>query len=98
MEKYSFLVPENCCGRFVRLPGIRGEDKPIVTWVPRNAMYMNVNTLEDEEEFGGCQSWSDRNQLCFLDSSGSWLYTRDIDNVLNQWLMPRLEKVFVRLY
>jgi hypothetical protein len=98
---YDFSIPPDYRGRVIDIPqGPPDWPKEFVTLsTRRNAHYLIVNPLEDEEEHSGDQGTSSRQQLTYFTENGDPIETQDLDNVVVTWrLMSRLKKIFQKLY
>ncbi|MBI2542639.1 MAG: hypothetical protein HYW24_00415 [Candidatus Aenigmarchaeota archaeon] len=83
-------------GQKVNLPKIERRGPRITLNIPTNAVYLNVNPLEDEEEFLGFQGESTRQQITYHLPDGSCIEYDDFENVTKTWvLMSRLRMIFV---
>ena len=67
--------------------------------IPSEACYLDVNPLEDEEEFQGCQDESDRQQLKYYDKNMKYISAQDLEHQIITWrLMNRLERLLRKQY
>ena len=97
----DFYISEEYRGRKMVLPvGMPGwPEEPIELLIPDGACYLDVNPLEDEEEFQGCQDQSDRQQLNYYDKTMKYLRTQHLEHQIITWrLMSRLEKLLKKQY
>lgn len=101
MFDYDFCIPEEYRGKRITLP--RGmpdwPEENVELLIPIEAFYLNVNPLEDEEEFQGCQDESDRQQLNYYDKNNKYISSQDLEHQIITWrLMSRLELLLERQY
>ncbi|MBS3077591.1 hypothetical protein J4233_04945 [Candidatus Pacearchaeota archaeon] len=97
MDSFDFYIPGKYRGCSVSVP--RGTREPFVFTIPRNAWYLTVNPLEDEEEFLGCQGDSDRQELSFYDETQFPVDTQDVEHqILTFRLMRSLEAFLEKMY
>lgn len=99
MRSLDFYIPEEYRGRHINLPtGVLSEERVNLN-VPKEAHYMRVNPLEDEEEFDGDQGKSDRQELQYYDGNLKWFHTQDLQHkIITSRLMSRLERIFKKQY
>ncbi len=100
-DLYDFCIPENLRDNSVVVPeGLKDWPKePVTLLIPKNANYLFVNPLEEEEEFLGCQDNSDKQQLTYYNQDGKPIGSQDLESsVLTSRLIFRLEKIFQKLY
>ncbi|MBI2109910.1 hypothetical protein HYT58_01925 [Candidatus Woesearchaeota archaeon] len=96
-EAPDFIIPERYRGTLllVRL----ASESWLPMNIPRNAVSLDVNPLEDEEEFLGYQCCSDRQQLIFRKQDGAHIQCLDLERrITTEALMVKLEKVFQKNY
>ncbi len=89
-QKFDFLIPGEYAGKEINLP-----ESEIKLSIPKEAEYLDVNPLEDEEEFNGSQGDSDRQQIIYYNSKRKFLHLDNLDGlILTSKLMNELEKLF----
>jgi len=101
MVTYDFFIPEQYRGQTVALPeGLSDWPKESIDLsIPAEAFYLDVNPLEDEEEYLGCQDESDRQQLNYYDNNERYISTQDLEHQIITWrLMNRLELLLKKQY
>ena len=101
MAYYDFFIPEECRGRKITLP--EGEpdwpDEPVDLLIPSEAHYLDVNPLEDEDEYQGCQDQSPKQQLKYYNKNSEFVSAQDLENQIITWrLMNRLERLLSKQY
>jgi hypothetical protein len=74
----DFFIAEQYRGR--TLDVVLGDDV-VQLAIPSDACYLDVRPLEDEEEYGGDQTISVRQMLCFYDAAEGYLSLIDWDGV-----------------
>lgn len=93
MNDFDFLIPQEYRGQRIVV------DKKLVLNIPSLAYYLDVNPLEDEEEFNGFQDASDRQQIIYHAEDGSVISCEDAERkITTANLMSGLERILKRVY
>lgn len=99
---FDYDVPKEYRGLEISLPKLEIEglkEKEMKLKIPLDAYYLDVNPLEDEEEFLGFQSESDKQQLLYYNSNKECISVVDMEHIIITWeLMSRLERIFYKNY
>ena len=101
MSDYDFYIQEEYRGKRTTLP--RGmpdwPEEPIELIIPIEACYLDVNPLEEDEEFQGCQDECGRRQLNYYDKNEKYISSQDLEHKIVTWrLMSRLEHLLKKQY
>ena len=98
----DYNIPKEYRGLEILLPklGLEGrKEKEIKLKIPADAYYLDINPLEDEEEFLGNQDESDRQQLLYYNSDKKCINIVNMEHEINTGdLMSRLEIIFYKNY
>jgi hypothetical protein len=97
----DFYIPEIYRGKRILLPeGLPDWPiEPIILSIPNEAVYLDVNPLEDEEEFRGNQDESNRQQLNYYNADSKIISIQDLEHQIITWrLMSRLEQLLKKQY
>lgn len=97
-QNFDFLIPEKYRGKKIEFPKTSINEKVELS-VPKNAMYLDVNPLEDEEEFRGFQDSSDRQEMIYYNLNKEFVNSENLESlILTGELMYKLEGIFKPLY
>ena len=92
MQEYDFTIPVKYRGQQITVSGARLN-------IPRNALYLTVNPLEDEEEFLGIQGDSNRQEIIYYDASMKCVDVLDLEgSIITSDLMHELEQLLQPAY
>ena len=82
-----------------REDGDYGNSDDVTLTIPLNANYLNVQSLENEEEFQGRQELSDRQQVIYFDVDRKNISHEDVEEKTEaRFLIKRLERIFEASY
>ena len=101
MVTYDFFISEQYRGQKIVLPEKYPDwpKEPVDLSIPAEAFYLDVNPIEDEEEYQGCQDESNRQQLKYYDQNNKCISTQDLEYQIITWrLMSRLELLLKKQY
>ena len=101
MATLDFYIPEEYRGRNVDLPNGMSDwpKEHVELLIPNEAHYLDVDPLEDEEEFFGNQDDSDRQQLRYYDKDSEIIAVQDLEHqIITCRLMNRLELLLRKQY
>lgn len=93
----DFIIPERYRGSLLLVRLI--QESWLKMAIPEDAVSLDINPLENEEEFLGNQNDSDKQQLIFRTQEGTPIKVLDLEKrITTKNLMTKLETIFQRNY
>ncbi|MFH0701125.1 MAG: hypothetical protein V2A62_01675 [Candidatus Woesearchaeota archaeon] len=96
----DFFIPERYRGRTLTIPVPPDQPKhDVKIIIPKEASYLDINPLEEEDEFLGCQDLSNHQQLNYYSADQKYFSSQEFQGeIVTEHLMSQLEKFLMKQY